>query len=99
MRVASRCSAGKATNASERSDRHRRAFASNVESIERGSETTSKSFRARHAGEPGAPTVRPTRYYASTNRRSRQATYAAVCSKQATLLGNVDRANRKPQCG
>src|SRR5262249_51808779 len=62
-------------------------------------ETTSKSLRARHAGEPGAPTVRPTRYYASTNRRNRQATYPAVCSERATLLGNVDRANRKPQCG
>jgi hypothetical protein len=35
---------------------------------------------------------------ASTNRRSRQATYPAVCCKRATLLGNVDRANRKPQC-
>src|SRR5262249_23306737 len=73
-------------------------------SIVRGSlplfdETTSKSLRARHAGEPGAPTVRPTRYYASTNRRNRQATYPAVCSKRATLLGNADRATRKPQCG
>ena len=37
--------------------------------------------------------------YASTNRRNRQATYPAVSSKRATLLGNVDRANRKPQCG
>src|SRR5262249_18939823 len=35
--------------------------------------------------------------YASTNRRSRQATYRAVCSKRATLLGNVDRANRKAE--
>src|SRR5215831_5218358 len=35
----------------------------------------------------------------STNRRSRQATYAAVCSKRATLLGNADRANRKLWCG
>src|SRR5262249_32521636 len=35
----------------------------------------------------------------STNRRSRRATYAAVCSKQATLLGNADRANRKLRCG
>ena len=33
----------------------------------------------------------------STNRRSRRATYAAVCSKRATLLGNVDRANRKAE--
>src|SRR5215467_16027740 len=35
----------------------------------------------------------------STNRRSRRATYAAVCSKRATLLGNADRANRKLRCG
>jgi hypothetical protein len=34
---------------------------------------------------------------ASTNRRSRQATYRAVCSKLATLLDNVDRANRKAE--
>src|SRR5215467_14490904 len=34
----------------------------------------------------------------STNRRSRRATYAAVCSKRATLLGNADRANRKLRC-
>jgi hypothetical protein len=33
-----------------------------------------------------------TRCYASTNRRTRQATYPAVCGKRATLLGNVDRA-------
>ncbi len=39
----------------------------------------------------------PTRCYASTNRRSRQATYPAVCSKRATLLGNVDRANGRLQ--
>jgi hypothetical protein len=37
MRVANPCSAGKGTNASERSDRHQRALASNVESIERAS--------------------------------------------------------------
>src|SRR3989442_12154592 len=37
--------------------------------------------------------------YASTNRRSRQSTYRAVCGKRATLLGNVDRADRKPRCG
>src|SRR5258708_39943990 len=36
--------------------------------------------------------------YASTNRRSRQATYRAVCGKRATLLANVDRADRKPRC-
>ena len=24
---------------------------------------------------------------------------SAMCSKRATLLGNVDRANRKPRCG
>jgi len=41
----------------------------------------------------------PTRCYASTNRRGRRATYPAVCGKWATLSGNVDRANRKPQCG
>jgi hypothetical protein len=41
----------------------------------------------------------PTRCYASANRRSGQATYAAVCSKRATPLGNVQRANRKPPCG
>src|SRR5215467_4321913 len=35
----------------------------------------------------------------STNRRSRRATYAAVCSKRATLLGNADRANTKLRCG
>src|SRR5215472_13559234 len=35
----------------------------------------------------------------STNRRSRKATYPAVCSKRATPLGNADRANRKPRCG
>ena len=35
----------------------------------------------------------------STNRRSRQSTYRAVCGKRATLLGNVDRADRKPRCG
>src|SRR5262249_50122903 len=35
----------------------------------------------------------------STNRRSRRATYAAVCSKRATLLGNADWANRKLRCG
>jgi len=35
--------------------------------------------------------------YASTNRRSRQATYRAVCSKLATLLDNADRANRKAE--
>src|SRR5258708_5785974 len=34
---------------------------------------------------------------ASTNRRSRQAAYRAVCSKLATLLDNVDRANRKAE--
>jgi len=39
----------------------------------------------------------PTRCYASTNRRSRQATYPAVCSKRATLLGSVDRANGRLQ--
>ena len=26
-------------------------------------------------------------------------TYRAVCGKRATLLGNVDRADRKPRCG
>src|SRR5262249_5754486 len=36
--------------------------------------------------------------YASTNRRSREAAYAAGCSKRATQLGNVGRANRKPRC-
>jgi Helix-turn-helix domain len=36
--------------------------------------------------------------YASTNRRSKQATYRAVCGKRATLLANVDRADRKPRC-
>src|SRR6516164_3724543 len=44
-----------------------------------------------------SPIVRPTSCYASTNRRSRQATYRAVCSKRATLLGNVDRDNRKAE--
>jgi len=38
-----------------------------------------------------------TRCYASTNRRSRQATYPAVCSKRATLLDNVHLANRKAE--
>ena len=51
------------------------------------------------SGKSCSPTVRPTRCYASTNRRSRQATYPAVCSKRATLLGNVIARNRKPQCG
>jgi len=45
--------------------------------------------------ESCSSTVRPTRCYASTNRRSRWATYPAVCNKRATLLGNVDRADRK----
>jgi len=40
-----------------------------------------------------------TRCYASANRQSRPATYRAVCSKRATLLGNVDRADRKPSAG
>jgi hypothetical protein len=35
--------------------------------------------------------------YASTNRRSGQPTYRAVCSKRATLLGNVHLANRKAE--
>jgi hypothetical protein len=48
--------------------------------------------------ESCSSTVRPTRCYASTNRRSRQATYPAVCSKRATLLGNVDRADRNLRC-
>jgi hypothetical protein len=30
---------------------------------------------------------------------ARRATYPAVCGKRATLSGNADRANRKPQCG
>jgi hypothetical protein len=51
------------------------------------------------SGKSCSPTVLPTRCYASTNRRSRQATYPAVCSKRATLLGNVIARNRKPQCG
>jgi hypothetical protein len=51
------------------------------------------------SGKSCSPTVRPTRCYASTNRRSRQATYPAVCSKRATLLGNLIARNRKPQCG
>jgi len=40
-----------------------------------------------------------TRCYASANRQSRPATYRAVCGRRATLLGNVDRADRKPRCG
>src|SRR5262249_32366336 len=35
--------------------------------------------------------------YAPTNRRSRQASYRAVCSKLATLLDNVHRANRNAE--
>src|SRR5262252_10131261 len=46
-----------------------------------------------------SPIVRPIGRYASTNRRSRQATCPAVCGKRATLLGNVDRADRKPRYG
>ena len=34
--------------------------------------------------------------YASANRRGRRVAYPAVCSKWVTLLGNADRANRKP---
>jgi hypothetical protein len=48
--------------------------------------------------ESCSSTVRPTRCYASTNRRSRRATCPAVCSKCATLLGNVDRADRNLRC-
>src|SRR6266404_6915365 len=44
-----------------------------------------------------SPIVGPISCYASTNRRSRQATYPAVCNKLATLLDNVDRANRKAE--
>src|SRR5260370_41709918 len=36
--------------------------------------------------------------YASANRRGARVTYPAVCSKGVTLLGNADRADRKPQC-
>src|SRR5262249_20290084 len=43
-----------------------------------------------------SPIIRHTHCHASTNRRSGQATYPAVCSKRATLLGNVHRANGKP---
>jgi hypothetical protein len=49
--------------------------------------------------ESCSSTVRSTCCYASTNRRSRRTTYPAVCSKRATLLGNVDRADRKLRCG
>src|SRR6516165_2531498 len=49
--------------------------------------------------ESCSSTVRPPRCYASTNRRSRRATYPAVCCKRATLLGNADRANRELRCG
>src|SRR5262249_38064151 len=49
--------------------------------------------------ESCSSTVRLERCYASTNRRSRRATYPAVCSKRATLLGNVDRPDRKLRCG
>src|SRR6516162_9691608 len=41
-----------------------------------------------------SPIVRPTSCYASTNRRSRQATYQAVCCKRATLLSNGDQSRR-----
>jgi hypothetical protein len=37
----------------------------------------------------------PARSYASTNCRSNQAAYAAVCDKRATLRDDVDRADRK----
>src|SRR5262245_724313 len=38
-----------------------------------------------------------TRCYASANHQSRPATYRTVCSKLATPLDNVDRANRKAE--
>src|SRR6516225_10095934 len=41
-----------------------------------------------------SPIVRPTSCYASTNRRSRQATYQAVCGKRTTLLSNGDQSRR-----
>jgi hypothetical protein len=37
------------------------------------------------------PALLPTLSYAAANRRSRRATYPAVCSKRATLLGNANR--------
>jgi hypothetical protein len=60
---------------------------------------TMKSARQCGSGKSCSLQSDPTRCYASTDRRSRQVTYSAVCSKRATPLGNVDRANRKPQCG
>jgi hypothetical protein len=40
----------------------------------------------------------PARSYASTNCRSNQAAYPAVCGKRATLRDDVDRADRKSRC-
>ena len=47
------------------------------------------------AGESRSCHSDPARSYASTNCRSNQATYSAVCGKRATLRGDVDRADRK----
>jgi hypothetical protein len=47
------------------------------------------------AGESRSCHSDPARSYASTNCRSNQATYPAICGKRATLRGDVDRADRK----
>src|SRR5215471_19001491 len=47
----------------------------------------------------GASSMAMIACYAYTNRRRQTGNLPAVSSKRATVLGNLDRADREPQCG